>query len=440
MDDGRGFKMVDECLAGMGYAKGLKGLVWRHRKYLEDRQDLALQWRPAPAESTDVAGERAVHPGGHFLLEVGSSGTGRLVHVWPGWGRRTIGTGSPDQLRADALLLLRAGGPFGGPTSARTGERVVQLTGLHGGMRRPLPDGSEVRLLQLEETSLRVRIWPDGKFAHEPASGPLEDGSRMIEDDAEHLLVGSTPTPWHFIDLHPLLGTRSVAAYHLLLCPLKKDLVAMIAVQSGGYGMLAGRWEDIRALDVMPWLERLTAGLAQANAKAAAGAAPAGEKAPPAADQERPRGEPSGDKAAPRRRKPVATSPGGTPGRRERRVRLKPPLAEAITRHLADVAARLPSGVLGAAFAVELLRAIEAAVLSDQPTWTGKTIELFGRLHKKGFLASIPADQAGRAALKLLAERTPRVRRLHYRRWCLAFGDIHEPASALRGRLGAIAE
>lgn len=86
-----------------------------------------------------------------------------------------------------------------------------------------------------------------------------------------------------------------------------------------------------------------------------------------------------------------------------------------------------------------LASALEAAVLSDQPTWTGKTIELFARLHKKGFLSSIPADQAGRAALKLLADRTPLVRRLHYRRWCFAFGDIHEPASVLRGRLGVIA-
>ena len=110
-----------------------------------------------------------------------------------------------------------------------------------------------------------------------------------------------------------------------------------------------------------------------------------------------------------------------------------------MSRHLANVAPALPSGVLGAAFAVELLRALEAAVLSDQPTWTGKTIELFARLHKKGFLSSIPADQAGRAALKLLADRTPLVRRLHYRRWCFAFGDIHEPASVLRGRLGVIA-
>jgi hypothetical protein len=127
------------------------------------------------------------------------------------------------------------------------------------------------------------------------------------------------------------------------------------------------------------------------------------------------------------------------PGPRARRTRLKPALAAAITQHLANVAPALPTGVLGAAVAVELLRALEAAALSDPPTWTGTTTELFSRLYKKGFLASIPADQAGRAALKLLADRSPLVRRLHYRRWCFAFGDIHEPASTLRGRLGVVA-
>jgi hypothetical protein len=177
--------------------------------------------------------------------------------------------------------------------------------------------------------------------------------------------------------------------------------------------------------------------------KVASTAGPAAAKAaatPPTTDQGRPPGATTGDKPASKRRKRVATSPGGMPGPRARRTRLKPALAAAITQHLAGVAPDLPTGVLGAAVAIELLRALEAAALSDPPTWTGTTTELFSRLYKKGFLASIPADQAGRAALKLLADRSPLVRRLHYRRWCFAFGDIHEPASALRGRLGVIAE
>lgn len=460
MDEARGPNWANECLAGMGYATGLEGAVRRYLAYVEARRDLALQWRPDPTQSAALVGERAVHPGGQFFLEVGASGLGRLVHLWPGWGRRTIGTGSPDQLRSDALRMLRAGGPFGGPTTARTGERIVQLTGLHGGVRRPLPDGSEVRLHHLEETSLRVRIWPDGKFAQVPATGTPDDDGKMIEDDAEHVRIGSTQTPWIFTDLHPLLGSIRVPPYHLLLCPITAELVAVIGLGVAGHGHMVGRWAEIRALDFVPWLELLTADLAQEEAKAAAraeekaarestpSAKAAGVSAktstkaaapPPAADRERPSDEATADKPAPKKRQPAATSPGGMPGRRERRVRLKPALAEAVTRHLASVASGLPAGVLGAAFAVELLRALEAAVLSDQPTWTGKTIDLFARLHKKGFLSSVPADQAGRAALKLLADRTPLVRRLHYRRWCFAFGDIHELASTLRGRLGVIA-
>ena len=459
------FEAADECLAGMGYASGARGLVRRYRRYVAACRELGLIWRPAPASSASMVVEAAVHPGGQFILDVAASGVGRLVHVWPGLGRRTIGTGTPDELRSKALRVLQAGGPFGGPTSARTGERVVQLTELHGGVRRPLPDGSELRVLPLEQISLGVRIWPDGRFAHMPMASAHDDPSKMIEDDAEHLIVGATSTPWTFIDLHPFLGVIRAPPYALLLCPLKADLVAVIAVQGTQFGLNVGSWADIRAMDPAPWLEDLSANMARENIAAAARAAPGAEKAagaapggadevagtsgpaaakpaamPPTTDQGRPTSETTGDKPASKRRKRVATSPGGMPGPRARRTRLKPALAAAITQHLAGVAPALPMGVLGAAVAVELLRALEAAALSDPPTWTGTTTELFSRLYKKGFLASIPADQAGRAALKLLADRSPLVRRLHYRRWCFAFGDIHEPTSALRGRLGVIAE
>jgi hypothetical protein len=474
MDVAMRFEVMDECLAGMGYASGTPGLVRRYRRYVETRRELGLLWRPAPAPPASMVVEAAVHPGGQFILDVAASGVGRLVHVWPGLGRRTIGTGTPDEMRSEALRVLQAGGPFGGPTSARTGERVVQLTELHGGVRRPLPDGSELRVLPLEQISLGVRIWPDGRFAQMPMASAHDDPSKMIEDDTEHLIVGSTSTPWTFIDLHPLLGIIRAPPYTLLLCPLKADLVAVIAVQGLNYGLNVGSWADIRAKDPAPWLEDLTASIAREKAAAATRAASGAEKAtgaapgvkqaaeatpgaekvastagpaaakaaatPPTTDQGRPPGATTGDKPASKRRKRVATSPGGMPGPRARRTRLKPALAAAITQHLAGVAPDLPTGVLGAAVAIELLRALEAAALSDPPTWTGTTTELFSRLYKKGFLASIPADQAGRAALKLLADRSPLVRRLHYRRWCFAFGDIHEPASALRGRLGVIAE
>ena len=213
----------------------------------------------------------------------------------------------------------------------------------------------------------------------------------------------------------------------------------------------------IRSTDVGPWLAELAARAPKATTpgaptpeaaaagkttKEAPGAQAATGKQKTAGPTATPKNDSPGAQAAakpaPKQRKRAATLPRGMPGPRERRVRIKPALAAAITHHLASVAAELPAGVLGAAFAAELLRALEAAALGDHPTLTGKTIELFSRLHKRGFLASVPADQAGRAALKLLAERTPLVRRLHYRRWCFVFGDLHDPTSSLRVRLGPV--
>ncbi len=450
MGEATGYEVVDECLAGMGHASGVRGVVRRYHEHVEALRELGLRWRPDPAQSASLVAEIAVHPGGQFILEIGGTGIGRLVHLWPGWGRRTIGTGSPETLRLEALRILQAGGPFGGPTIARAGERIVQLSGLHGGVRRPLPDGSELRSVLLEQTTLGVRVWPDGKFAQASMTGAPEAQdvhSKMIEDDAEQLMIGSTSTPWVFTDLHPLLGAIRADPYALLLCPLRADLVALIAVRDHRYEFAVASWGDIRAMDAMPWLESFAARLSKDKAQAPAGADPMREEAakesgktaatPPSGGQAPSQGATSSDSSAGKRRKRVATSPGAMPGPRERRIRIKPALAAAVTQHLASVASGLPAGVLGAGFAVELLRALEAAALSDQPTLTGKTIELFSRLHKKGFLKSIPADQAGRAALKLLADRTPLVRRLHYRRWCFAFGDMHEPTSELYRRLTA---
>lgn len=263
----------------------------------------------------------------------------------------------------------------------------------------------------------------------------------MIEDDAEHLVVGPTHIPWMYIDLHPLCHPRRSLRFVAL--PTQggarcADRSARSPIRAQGRELERYTGDRCRALARKPHrpVFQDKAGAATEAPPAAAEPAPAKATGPPAG-RKKSRGQTTGDTPS-KRRRPVATSPGATPGRRERRVRLKPALAAAVTHHLASVAAGLPSGVLGAAFAVELLRALEAAILGDQPTWTGKTIDLFARLHKKGLLSSIPADQAGRAALKLLADRTPLVRRLHYRRWCFAFGDIHEPASPLRVRLGVI--
>lgn len=446
---------VDEHLAGMGYASGVRGVVRRFREHRLALQELALRWRSEPQTKGAPLMEVAEHPGGLFLLEVMESGSGRLVHSWPGWGRRTLGTGSAEHLRAEALRILRGGGPFGGPTIARTGDHIVQVREPQSGMRQTLPDGSEARIYLLAQRALLVRIWPNGQFAPMTIVKTADEATKLIEDDAEHLSLGSTRVPWIFTDMHPLIGTIRADPYDLLLCPLRVDLAVLIAVKGEDVlGLKIGVWDELRSIDAGPWLTELdarapkvtppeaaAAGKKAKEATSAAHAATAKQKkAEPTAAPNK-SGSPGAqatEKPASKQRKRAAMSPGGMPGPRERRVRIKPALAAAITQHLASVAAELPAGVLGAAFAAELLRALEAAALGDHPTLTGKTIELFSRLHKRGFLASVPADQAGRAALKLLAERTPLVRRLHYRRWCFAFGDIHNPTSALRVRLGPI--
>jgi hypothetical protein len=445
---------VDSYLASMGYGAGVRGIVRRFRERAVGLQELTLRWQPDPPPAGVAGGQTATHPGGIFYLEVGGTGIGKLVHMWPGRGRRTFGTGNPEHLRSEALRILRRGGPFGGPTVARAGEHVVQVHEPQGGTRQPQSDGSEIRALLLEPHVLAMRIWPDGKFAQLPMAAGKNDPTKLLEDDAEYLSFGSTRTLWMFADAHPIVGTMHAEPYDLLLCPLRADRVALLAIEGAELlGIKIGSWDGIRALDAGSWIGGLeprktppaaqaagtSPGAPKAEKKAkAAKPSSVGEKKPgkPRAAENTAKGETSGE--APKRRRRVATSPGGMPGARERRVRVKPGLAAAITQHLASVSAALPAGVLGAAFAVELLRALEAAALSNHPTLTGKTVELFSRLHKKGFLSSIPADQAGRAALKLLADRTPMVRRLHYRRWCFAFGDVHNPASELRVRLGPV--
>ncbi|MBL9099512.1 MAG: hypothetical protein JNL82_01075 [Myxococcales bacterium] len=310
-------------------------------------------------------------------------------------------------------------------------------------------------MLLLEPHQVSLRIWPDTKFAQMPMAGQ-NDPTKLVDDDAEYLVFGSTPTLWAFTDVHPLVGAMRADPYDLLLCPLRTNRVALIAVEGVDVlGIKIGSWDEIRGMDADAWLGRLeprkpppsappagaTSGDSNSEKKPKA-ARPSGgaEKKRPgkpgAAAEPATAGDPSAEPTKRRRR--VASSPGGMPGPRGRRVRIKPGLAAAITQHLASVAATIPAGKLGAAFAVELLRALEAAALANIPTLTGTTIELFSRLHKKGYLPSIPADQAGRAALKMLAERTPLVRRMHYRRWCFAFGDAHDPTSGLRARLGPI--
>ena len=91
--------------------------------------------------------------------------------------------------------------------------------------------------------------------------------------------------------------------------------------------------------------------------------------------------------------------------------------------------------VTGAEFARELVWVLVRAAIAGATTMTGAPGELLVILHRQGHLRTLPSDQVGRDALKILAVHTPLVRRIHYRRWCLAFGDLLDAESPLRVEL-----
>lgn len=427
-----GLHSLDEAnalLADMGYAAGVSDVIWRFMAHAIALKKVELRWRPDPPGAAAPTGEAAWHPNGIFRIESDGQEKARLLHVWPGWGRCHLATGKPQDLRAEALRIVRQGGPFGGPAIARKGEHIVQLREPQGGIRHPLSDGSEIRTSLLGDKMLGLRIWPDGRFVQQPITDSLDALAKSIEDDIERVTFDSKRVPWIFTSAHPILGVIDMAPFALLCCALRVDRVCLVLlrqpqeIRGGIYSWAELQSLDLRRETLSPWVE-LTP--------------PSGVWSTPRTSAEEPK-QPKQPPAAPsKRRRRVSTSPGAAPQRRGRRVRLKAPLAAAITRHLAEVASLLPARVLGVAFALELLRALEAAALSDHPTLSGEIAELFSRLHKKGLLADLPAAQAGRAALKMLAARTPLVRRIHYRRWCFAFGDLHDEKSALRARLGPL--
>lgn len=396
----------------MGHAGGVLSLVRRWRQWQAELRTMVLRWRIDGQHR-----ERAVHPGGIFAIEDGK----RLVHEWPGWGTRPIVTHEdPEKLRSRAQKIARGGGPIGAPATGIIGA-ALPVRDSRGIVRRPVGDGSEVRSFPLDGASLAVRVWPSGMFIQRPLVYSLdkmyEELASQPEDLklAECLKSGSRMLGWTFRDFHPVLGLmRTTMDLELLLCAFTADLVAVLAVRDELRGIYTGTWDEIRACDFGDWIQRFP---------------PDDPAAPSTSSPTDP-----GAKTKTRRAR-VATAPGPMPAPKGR-VRLKPELAEAVVKHLADVAGTLPSGVLGAAVAVELLRALQAAALAGHPTLSGRPIDLLSLLHKKGFLSAVPADQAARAALKLLAARTPLVRRLHYRRWCFAFGELQDPASPLRAKLG----
>jgi hypothetical protein len=116
-------------------------------------------------------------------------------------------------------------------------------------------------------------------------------------------------------------------------------------------------------------------------------------------------------------------------------MKLPPGLADALAACFAVVEGELPARQTGAEFARELVWVLVRAACAGATTMTGTPAELLLTLHRLGYLRSVPSDQVGRDAFKMLAARTSLVRRIHHRRWRLAFGDLLNPESLLREEL-----
>ena len=281
----------------------------------------------------------------------------------------------------------------------------------------------------------------------------------------EALVLAEGRVPWIFTDVWPLLGRIQVSAFDLLSCWLTHDEVAIIAAREEPYGVFVGTWAEVRALDVDRWLAGLpTRPIARAVPPPSLTVSPgstatdyASPKPPPSPPAERVLSEPLASPPAPSPPRPPATparptasppnrpasvaspprSPPASPDRVEPVQAMKLPqgLADALAACFAVVEGELPARKTGAKFARELVWALVRAANAGTTTMTATPAELLTALHRLGYLRSMPSDQVGRDALKMLAERTSLVRRIHHRRWRLAFGDLLNPESRLREEL-----
>ncbi len=314
---------------------------------------------------------------------------------------------------------------------------------------------------------------------------------------AESSVSGQRRVPWILADVWPLLGVIRTSTFDLLSCWLAPDAVAVIAAKNGPYGARVGTWSEIRDLDVERWLtalpktplvraaspspsgQHLPTSPASARVSSpswATDASPSPPSHPPSATSPPPSPAPpvSPPPVSPPSRPASATSPSRSPApaahvepeppasppspppspappasptspppspaaaaRVEpgQAMKLPPGLADALAACFAVVEGELPVRQTGAEFARELVWVLVRAACAGATTMTGTPAELLLTLHRLGYLRSVPSDQVGRDAFKMLAARTSLVRRIHHRRWRLAFGDLLNPESVLREEL-----
>lgn len=417
---------IEARIAARGLAGGVCALVERWRRHVSALEVASLEWEYEPC-SLFPPRYQAAHDIGIFVIDPDERDGWVLTHEWPGWGSRELGRGSVLELKAKALQLARAGGPFGGAeTLFRRGTPTPRCPA-SGMLRHAAADG-ELRTREFVRGLLvALKVKCDGTFAYrllDPAEPVDVDGP----SDPETLVLDGRRTPWTFTEVWPLLGTIRTPDLDLLACWIASDEVAIIAAGHRPRGAVVGTWAQIRELDADRWLSSLAE-------QRTAPAVPA-----PPADPEPfvlgwPDDPPPPERPGPRRatKAPTRSSPAAAE-RVEPAEPLRPPaaLADALAAYTAVVEGELPTRMTGAEFARELIWVLARAAIAGEMTTTGAPAELYAVLHRRGHLKAVPSDQVGRDALKILAEHTLLVRRLHYRRWCLAFGDLLDPESPLR--------
>ncbi len=463
---------IEGRLATYGIQGGVHALVERWRAHVVAVERAVLTWERQFDPGLPPR-QQASHGFGIFTLDATEVPDEWLLrHEWPGWGWREYGYGTANDLKSRALQLVRAGGPFGGPASIFRSAGPTLPCAASGMLRHASPAGemrtgdfgpglSVVLQVQLDGAFALRTLGPADRSHGEPVKPPAELGP------VEALVLAQQRVPWTFTELWPLLGTIQTSAFNILACWLGADEVAIIAAKHEPFGILVGGWPEVRGLDVDRWL----ASLPDEPLVRAAVSPPPREVPPIVSTTQRPSWTSSdpppmeGTAAGPRPvRGPALASPLRPPRvpRREvssatalhrgdistpaaraaterveplRGVQLPARLADALAAYFAVVEGELPARQTGAEFARELVWVLVRAAIAGTTTMTGAPAELLVTLHRQGHLRTLPSDQVGRDAFKILAVHTPLVRRIHYRRWCLAFGDLLDAESPLRAEL-----
>lgn len=464
------FEEIEAKLSTWGIQGGVHALVLRWREHASALERASLRWEhhfdPGFPER-----QQASHDLGIFTLDATNmEGEWLLRHEWRGWGWREYGYGDARELKSRALELVRAGGPFGGPEHIFRRASPTAKCPTSGMLRHAMPDG-ELRIGDLVPgLGAVLHVGLDGTFA--PRT--LDPNDRQADlaklaaalGPAESSVAGRRRMSWIFADVWPLLGIIRTSTYDLLSCWLAPDAVAVIAAKDGPHGVRVGTWSEIRELDVERWLTTLpSAPLVRAAASARVSPAswptdaspappshPASATSAPRSPAPTARVEPEPPMSPPSPPRPLAppatspsrpasaTSPPRSPATAARvepvqAMKLPPGLADALAACFAVVEGELPVRQTGAEFARELVWVLVRAACAGATTMTGTPAELLLTLQRLGYLRSVPSDQVGRDAFKMLAARTSLVRRIHHRRWRLAFGDLLNPESLLREEL-----